>query len=197
MVNIYLYGKMGRILGEHWKLNVQSPAEALHAININSKNKLREYLLGEGLEREYVITVGSENISKDYLKTPTHEDIHITPKLEGHDEVLQTIIGVTLIIFTAQFWAVPYLMEIGIAMTIAGVSQMLTPKPKKSEDQSGSRTIQGIPRTVRQGSIVPLVYGQIMVEPFPIAVSQDHYDRNGNVNTPPVVDIDGGWEEIN
>jgi predicted phage tail protein len=44
MITVNLHGKLGEELGKTWELDVSSVAEALHAIDINTK-KLRHWLL--------------------------------------------------------------------------------------------------------------------------------------------------------
>ena len=40
---IKLYGKLGKICGKEWELDVSSVGEAIKAININTNGKLEKY----------------------------------------------------------------------------------------------------------------------------------------------------------
>ena len=56
LVNVYTEGSLGKYLGNiHWKFAVSNPCEALRAININTKGKLNEYLIGKGKNKYYKI----------------------------------------------------------------------------------------------------------------------------------------------
>lgn len=172
MVTITLHGKAGELFGKFWELDVKSTSEALQAIFINTKGKFREYLINEGLQKKYEVIVDNKHIIKDFIDDPVKKEIHIIPVLEGSDEVLQTIIGAVLIVvgaYTGQGW----IAQIGVAMVLGGVAQMLTPTPKTKENRQSS-TFSTIDRVVRQGMPVPIAYGSVIIEPLPISVSLTH-----------------------
>ncbi len=55
---IKLYGKLGQIFGKEWILDVNSVAEAVRAIDSNTKGKFSLYLLkGQGSKQFYKISV--------------------------------------------------------------------------------------------------------------------------------------------
>ena len=69
------------------------------------------------------------------------------------------------------------MMSVGIAMTIGGVIQMLTPVPKTAsqQDQAGTENkpsylFNGAFNSTQQGLPVPVVYGQMLVGSSVIAI---------------------------
>lgn len=89
MVNIYLTGKLGRLFGEKWTLDVKSPAEAMQAIDINLRGKLRQYLAGEGASKYYKVAVQKKNnvLFREEIKNPSGKgDIYIMPTIKGRGD---------------------------------------------------------------------------------------------------------------
>lgn len=185
-VNIYLMGKLGKLFGKKWSLHVNSPAEAIRAIDINLKGKLTRYLLTEGAKKYYKVAVQKKNQLIDprkELKNPTgNSDIYIIPTIKGSDETAQIVVGVILVIVDVAFLHTGYLTQIGIALVLGGVAQLLTPTPKFSqksnEEDPGrqSNLFQGNASSILQGNSVGLVYGRALVAPMPISVSTTSSD---------------------
>lgn len=205
MVKVHLHGKLGTLFGKLWELDVKSPAEALRAIDINTKGKLSDYLRGPGGKKYYKVAIQKKtNIINpiDELKLPSGQsDIFFIPTIKGaggdnNGGVLQIIEGVVLIIIgividvyaegsTSSLTEGMYIA--GAGMILGGIVQLLTPVPKAGEDDGGPRggVFQGNATSIQQGGSVPIVYGQVLVIPMPISISTTN--KNIGEAFPPTV----------
>ena len=115
------------------------------------------------------------NVGKDELTLSGTTEIRIVPIISGSKRggLFQTIAGVALIVVGAFLSETPFgppLVGMGIAMTLGGVVQMLSPVPKTSsqEDQAGTENkpsylFNGAFNSTQQGLPVPVVYGEMLV----------------------------------
>lgn len=170
---IRLYGKLGARFGRKFRLAVNSPAEAIHALCVLVPG-FQQYLMGaksKGIE--FAVFAGRQNLSKEQLHDPPgQDDIRIAPVMVGSKRggVLQTIAGVVLIVVGAIASAYGYgaigepMIKMGVSMVIGGVTQMLSPQPKglaakDSPDNTPSYSMNGTVNTQAQGNPVPVAYG--------------------------------------
>jgi len=125
----------------------------------------------------FAVFNGKENIAEDSLDKPTGgEVIRIVPVLAGSKRAgsLQTIVGAVLVAaafvlsFTPFAGASPFLYQMGAALMVGGVLQMLSPQPKGlgAQDRPNNRpsySFNGPVNTSAQGNPVGLLYGQMIV----------------------------------
>ena len=188
---IKLYGKLGKLCGKEWELDVSSVGEALRAINVNTKGKLEQYLSKEGALKYYKVCVRNKNnsISDKEINIPYESgDIYIIPTIKGSGKFGQIILGVVLIVVGAVINYVSFgsgspigtaLIKMGIAVTLGGVAQLLmAPKISDNGEQRGSFLFQGNAISANQGAPVGIVYGRAIVAPMPICLSMDNIDEN-------------------
>ena len=151
----------------------------------------------------YQVKVGNYEIGEDELHYPIgqKEDIHFVPVISGAGRgVGKVLLGVALIGiaiaapgagfsfgskgvgFIATGAAPNALMaaigNIGIGLTLMGVSEMLTPLPQKrdfnsEEDPRLSYNFSGTQNTSRAGTPVPICYGEIITGSVVISGSID------------------------
>lgn len=179
MKTVKLLGELGKKFGKSYKLDVKSPAEAVRALCANFpefRNHLNE---SEKRGLAYRVLVGKKDQSVDELHNPSgNQEIKIVPVLQGAGGgVGNVIIGAVLIaaavvgnVFFPGNPVSPYLMNVGIAMVIGGVVQMLTPMPNLSSDASNNQpdnkpsyVFNGAVNTTAQGYPVPVGYGRMIV----------------------------------
>jgi len=119
----------------------------------------------------YAIFRNRENVGEREFTLSGTTEIRIVPVISGSKTggLFQTIVGVALIVasFIPGFQA---LMPVGIAMTLGGVVQMLSPVPKAASQQEQSSSenkpsylFNGAFNSTQQGLPVPIVYGQMLV----------------------------------
>lgn len=169
MINIKLHGKLGKELGKTWCFDAKTPNEALRAINVNTDNRLRKYLI-ESKENNIAYKFSIEdNIidSKDKIKLldgpiSKEKTLHVWPVVGGYTPDL--------------------FVQIIIAVVLAAVSMILAPTPSidtgKSNDEvrKDSYLFSGRPTPAKQGMPIPVGYGEMIV--FPILVNARYvYDE--------------------
>jgi predicted phage tail protein len=151
MIKVNLHGKLGKDLGESWELDVSSVAEALRAIDANTR-KLRQWLINYKDEYEYEILVDNNNLFteppnfknieeiknsefclniKDKIKT-----IDIVPSIIGSGGFAKIAIGAALIVgavllavFTPFILPAIALGFVGLGLIAAGTSELLSKPP--------------------------------------------------------------------
>ncbi len=216
-VRVIIGGELADVCGAaEWNLHLSRPcpAEAIHAINVNTGGRLRKYLNTVGAARYYRIALGREDnpLGREELAQPTGKnDIYLIPVPEGQEKGWQKIVvGVILAIVTygaatpaiagylGTSVAVMQTVGYGLAasLILGGVTQMLTPTPSfdsttTSDDGRGSNIFGGNASTVFQGIPLGLVYGRALVAPLPISVSFTAIDQ-AIVNSFDIVVGEGG-----
>lgn len=173
---VRLYGKLGARFGRGFELAVASPAEAIQALCVLLAGFKRELLESRDKGIAYAVFVGKRNLSRDELELPPGRgEIRIAPVLMGSKRggILQTIIGAVLVVVGAVvsyfgFGAGTPIMQMGAAMMLGGVVQMLSPQPpglsaKDSPENGASYNFNGPVNTSAQGNPVPLLYGELEV----------------------------------
>lgn len=165
---IRLYGALARQFGRVHRLAVGSAQEAVRALCAvcpGFEAHLRKYS-----EPGYHVWVGRRNVGESELGEPAGSDdvIRIAPALAGAKKggLLQTIIGAVLIVVGFVVPGGQWLMQIGAALALGGVAQMLTPTPKMNTtaaDNKQSYVFSGAVNVAAQGSAVPVLYGEMVV----------------------------------
>ncbi len=205
---IILGGKLGALFGKEWNLYVNSPAEAIQAIDINLKGKLREYLSTKGGKKYYKIALSKKDnlLKSNELDNPTGEnDIYVLPivrgKSSGTGKILASIglaiVGITLAVvgvMTGNIFLIKagfMLANIADVLLIGGIVQLLTPVPKFNANTTnsdggsrGSNIFEGNSVATSQGGAVGVVYGRMLVTPMPISLSYSNTDQVTSTDIP-------------
>ncbi len=179
---IKLYGELAKFLGQKtFEAEVHNAAQAIRFLVVNFPQ-----LEAHMADRYYKVSVGDWEIKKEEIHYPNgQEDIKIVPIVggEGGRGVGRFLLGAAFIgigiasggatLGVGGFTGVGFLGgatavigNIGIALALTGLSQMLTPvEDIKEEEQDPRRSFNfsGIQNTSRAGVPVPVVYGQTMV----------------------------------
>ena len=186
---VKLYGELADFVG-HKELDavINCTADAIRFLITNF----------EGLEahmanRHYQVLVGKEDIDETELHNPIGQsDISIVPVISGAGGGLgKTLLGVALIgislasgggmgVFLKEgFTGLAAIgMNVGIGLTLMGVSEMLFPLPKpqdftNEEDPRISFSFSGVQNTSRAGTSHPIVYGEIVTGSVVISAGID------------------------
>lgn len=198
LTNVFLHGRLAKLYGHAWKLDVRSPAEAIRAIDTNVKGALKEQLYKEGTKKFYKICLGDINNSLDKNEITIKSgnvDIHIVPVPKGRKSGVGKILAAVVIaLITYGLGSAGIIGTVGMtvgysttaSLALGGIVQMLTPTPSFNQDSDGdgrgSSLFQGNSVVTSQGSTVGLVYGRMMVTPMPISVAFDNYDQAASPN---------------
>jgi len=181
---IKLYGELAKFLGQKtFEAEVHNAAQAIKFLIVNFPQL--EKHMGD---RYYKVLVGDWEIKEEEIHYPNgQEEIRIIPIVggEGGRGTRAFIIGAVLIgaaiiapgagMVGLQFAgtggaaASPFMASIGnigLALALTGLSQMLTPVPPVKEQEQDPRlsfNFSGIQNTSRAGVPVPVIYGELIV----------------------------------
>ena len=184
---IKLYGVLGKKFGKEFHLAVESTREAVKALPVQVPGFEQFMLTAHEQGLAFAVFQNDENISEDQIDFETGAKvIKIVPKVigaGGNNGVLQTILGVVLIVVgvfydwsgtTSMYGAA--MVGAGIGMVVGGVAQMLMPKADaQDQNQDGNRANKGFggaATTIAQGNPVPILYGQREVGGFIVNAGQ-------------------------
>ena len=198
---VKLYGELAEFVGhKQFEVKVDSIGRAVSFL-INNFPGIEKYMS----PKYYQVKVGNYEIGEDELHYPIGqaEDIHFVPVISGAGGrgLGKTLLGVALIgiaiaapgagfmaqggfgfgstaVGAAKFSMAATLGNIGIGLTLMGVSEMLTPLPPKrdfnsEEDPRLSYNFSGTQNTSRAGTPVPICYGEIITGSVVISGSID------------------------
>lgn len=171
MITVHLHGVLEKF-GGPYTLDARDPAECVNALSVQLDD-FRQTIADGNWHVVRGSEIDGEGLTEEQLQVGMSEgDLHIMPAVEGAggDGLFQTIAGIALI--TASFFSgplQPFLFNAGVAMTMGGVSQMLTSTPdatyedRERPDQQPSFLFDGAVNTSTQGIAVPVGYGRMRV----------------------------------
>ena len=196
---IKLYGELAKFVGhKEFEIKADTLAHAMSFLIYNFPG-IEQHMN----DRYYKLKVGDYELDKSELGDPIgQQDIHLIPVITGAGRGLgKILLGAVLIGFaiinptvgfglgpqglaggfataTGAFSFAAFAGNIGIALVLTGVSEMLTPLPKKpdfssEEDPRLSFSFNGLQNTSRAGTPVPIVYGEIFTGSVVISASVD------------------------
>ena len=192
---VKLYGPLADFVVERggqetMEADISTPAEAVRFLVANWPE-----LHGHMAEQSYRVTTGEFDVAAEELHYPASNEVKIIPVIGGAGgNTGRIILGIALIgiaiaapgagLFvkgamgfgayggSALFAAAG---NIGLALVIGGISNMLTPQPKETDDQDPrlSYSFGGVQNTTRAGTPVPIVYGEIFTGSVIISAAID------------------------
>ena len=193
---VKLYGELAKFVGhKEFEVQVDTVGKAVSFL-IHNFPGIESYMS----PRYYQVKVGKYDIDKNELGYPVgKEDIHFIPVISGSGKGFGKIllgaalIGVAVFSGGAGFGAGGVLGfgsttgafslaalggNIGIALVLSGVSDMLFPLPEpqrfnSEEDPRLSFSFSGVQNTSRAGTPVPVVYGEIFTGSVVISAAVD------------------------
>ena len=195
---VKLYGQLAEFVGhKEFDVKVESVAQAVSFL-IHNFAGLEAYMS----PKYYQVKVGNDEIGADELGYPVgQQDIHFIPVISGAGRGFGKILLGALLITGAVmagggFGALKVFggeglvfegfkgllgnvaMNLGVGLTIMGVSEMLFPLPEpqkfnSEEDPQLSFNFSGVQNTSRAGTPVPIVYGEIITGSVVISAAID------------------------
>lgn len=177
MNTIHLHGALGKEFGASHRFEITSPGEAFQALAANFPRFIDK--LRHGFYRVVIGKTQSKGIDLDETTILQYriggQDIHIVPVMKGRGrgglgKVLAGILLVGLAAFGGPLMATTLgasgtmtvgsiAGHIGMGLAMTGVATMLSPQTEAGDTQK-SYTITGPQVTMREGGIVPIVYGE-------------------------------------
>ena len=195
---VKLYGELAKFVGhKEFEVKVDTVGKAVSFL-IHNFPGIESYMS----PKYYQVKVGNYDIDKNEIDYPVgREDIHFIPMISGagrgFGKILlgAVLIGIAIaapgagfafgskgVGFIATGAAPNALMaaigNIGIGLTLMGVSEMLFPVPEpqkfsSEEDPQLSFNFSGVQNTSRAGTPVPIVYGEIITGSVVISAAID------------------------
>jgi predicted phage tail protein len=183
---IKLYGKLAKFIGHRvLEADVASAAEAVRFL-VTNWPELEKHMA----DQYYRVSIGTYDLDLDEIHDPAGQQaIKIVPVMTGAGAVGRILAGVALI--ALSFLIIPLgiaaagagiATAVGLAgasLVLGGVAQLLTPTPKvptgpdTQNDPRKSYSFSGIQNTSRQGTPVPIVYGETIVGSVVISAGID------------------------
>lgn len=174
---IRLYGVLGNKFGRVHRMAVSSMSEAIRALG--SQLRGFEAFLTQSKDNglAYAVFYGKENLKVDQLHDPVGgRDIRIAPMIIGakNGGIFSIILGAVLVVVGFALVATGIggplgaaLINMGLALALGGIVQLLTPVPKGSAkdrpENTASDVFNGPINTQAQGNPVPVLYGELIV----------------------------------
>lgn len=208
---VRLYGFLGEQFGtEHW-LDVQSPAEAVHAL-VHTVAGFEDALISD---QAYGYSVFIDDVSlgvEDFGRlVGKNEAIKIVPTMaaakDGFDRVVMGIIilvatyytfGATAVFANSAVASVGY--GIGASMVAGGIAQMMAPVPGVTAGSIGNKSdipsyaFSGPVNSAAQGACIPVLYGRLRVGSVVASNGLDtqaFYGQHGNPSEDGIIFGDG------
>lgn len=185
MTTVLLYGGLRKQFGKRWMLDIDTPAEAIRAIDANVGGRLRQYLIDHS-EPGFHLLVGDRSVGgvEEVAMHTGGQTLKIIPAVAGAKDAIWTvIIGVALVWATAGWgfaegsfgaMAMSAGSAIGVSLVLGGLAQMLFKPPTQGlVDPTGdpSYAFTGPVNTSAQGHPVPICYGKLRVGSAVISAS--------------------------
>ena len=191
---IKLHGELAKFVGyKEFEVKVDTVGKAVSFL-IHNFPEIESYMS----PKYYQVKVGNSDIDKNEIHYPIgKEDIHFIPVIQGAGRGLGKILLGTVLIgiaiasggtglslgaggvfgFTGGSLAAVG-GNIGLALVLSGVSDMLFPLPEpqkfnSEEDPQLSFSFSGIQNTSRAGTPIPIVYGEIITGSVVISAAID------------------------
>jgi len=188
MREIRLYGKLAKFIGKRvFRADVGSAAEAVRFLLANFP-KAEKHMA----DQHYRVSIGERDLELDEIHYPAGQQvIKIVPVVAGAGSVGRILLGAALIavasIFTlgtltigaAAIGLNGVVFGLGASLVLGGVAQLLTPVPQtptgsnSNNDPRKSYSFSSIQNTSRQGTPVPVVYGETIVGSVVISAGID------------------------
>ena len=158
---VKLYGELADFVGyKELDAVINSTADAIKFL-ISNFPKLEAHMA----DRYYQVLVDDYDIDETEIHNPIGQsDISIVPVITGAGAM------------AGKFSVAAMLGNLGIALTLMGVSEMLYQKPKdvvNEEDPRISFSFSGVQNTSRAGTSHPIVYGEIVTGSVVISAGID------------------------
>ena len=170
MREIRVYGKLARFLKRRvFRAEIAIAAEAIRFLVANYPEIERHMS-----DQHYRVSLADRDLALEEIDEPCgRQVIKIVPVIEGAGAVGRILAGVALI--AASFipgvgaLGVSLLFGVGASLALGGVAQLLTPVPAipqgsdSPNDPRKNYSFSSIQNTSRQGTPVPIIYGEMIV----------------------------------
>lgn len=158
-IDVYLHGPLATRFGEHHRLAVRTPTEAIAAFDANFPGFVAAFA-EHG--HYYIFADGDWRDGDEAAIMPASREIHFCPQIEGRAFLGALLVGALFpaIAGTTTATIIGGLLFAGLMI---GISFLLTPKPEKPKEDKRDENyaFTGPENVTGQGAAVPLIYGRV------------------------------------
>jgi hypothetical protein len=187
---IKLYGKLAKFIGKRvLEADVATAAEAVRFL-VTNWPELEKHMA----DQHYRVSVGTYDLSLEELHDPAGQQvIKIIPVVAGAGALARILAGIAIIALSFGIGAIASagvtlgglagigsvgtaFVGIGATLVLGGIAQLISPVPKVADGQQDPKksfSFSGIQNTTRQGTPVPVVYGETIVGSVVISAGID------------------------
>jgi len=192
MTKVYLKGRLGKVVGSFFKFNCRTLKEVFNAIEANT-GKFEKFV-GLNKKREFAVFVDGKEVDCDgtFNVNVKAKEVLIIPVLFGSFVATSAaitaallggkmIIGVSSLAFIATFKVVNFIVgAVLMAAFSFGMSLLMSKLMKKDDPEivkTTSFAFQGAENVTRQGVVVPVGYGRMLVGSRVISINNFNVDK--------------------
>lgn len=190
MTKVYLKGRLGKVVGSFFKFNCRTLKEVFNAIEANT-GKFEKFV-GLNKKREFAVFVDGKEVVCDgtFNVNVKAKEVLIIPVLFGSFVFTSKAITAALLAGTTFATAAGFTMAFKIVNFIVGTVLMtafsfgmslLMSKLMKKDDpeivKTTSFAFQGAENVTRQGVVVPVGYGRMLVGSRVISINNFNVDK--------------------
>jgi hypothetical protein len=180
MREIRIYGALAKFLKRRvFRAEVGTAAEAVRFLTANFP-QVEKHMA----DQHYRVSLGERDLALEEIHDPAGKQvIKIIPVVAGAGAVGKIIAGIALIALSfipgIGALAVSLMVGLGTSLVLGGVAQLISPVPRpptgadSTEDPRKSYSFSSIQNTSRQGTPVPIVYGEMIVGSIVISAGID------------------------
>lgn len=193
MVEVRLHGALAAEFGRVWHLDIQTPREAVSAIECARKGFRAAIAALDQAGMVFRVRSKTHDYDNDDVGMTLGDTkrIDIIPIVRGASAGVRFVIGAVLTvigIMTLQ----PTLIKAGAVLMLGAVVEALTPVQKRPEQKNLQNWgISGPVNTVDQGLPVPVIYGEVLAGGYTISAGVTAAQLNPGGTLGPAVAIGG------
>jgi predicted phage tail protein len=196
MVEVRLHGALAAQFGRVWHFDIQTPREAVDAIEAARKGFRKAIMELDRLGMVFRVRTKNHDYDDDDVNTSLGRinRVDIIPIVRGASAGVRFVIGAVLTaIALVNPLAAPYLLPAGLGLMLGAVTEWLTPTPKRDSEVNNAQswTISGPTNTTEQGVPVPIIYGEVLTGSVPISAGLSASDLAPSGALTPFVTIGG------
>ena len=162
MKTLIFHGSLAKEFGKEWELDVETPMEALRAVEANT-GKFRKFLIdGVNKNVDFMFKIDDDVMLDEnqlHCKTPQAQTYHFMPVIQGG----------AWIPWVEIFKAIVVAVIAGIIM-----NALFKPPKAKEEKETKSFLFTGAENVAAQGIPVPLGYGRLRVGSRVVSAQMRH-----------------------
>lgn len=196
MVEVRLHGALARDFGRIWSLDIQSPHEAVSAIEAGKRGFRAAIMKLSQAGMVFRVRSKEHDYTEDDIdmRLGSVSRIDIIPIICGASAGVRFIVGAVLVAVGYLVPGAQVLIPVGASLMLGAVTEWLTPKVQRetnADKNLQSWSINGPTNLAEQGMPVPVIYGEVLTGAYPISAGLSTAQMNPAGGITPSVVIGG------